>query len=219
MASEIRKLLPAMALIIVSAVAAWGISAAMRNRSAPAQEDQFSGQLGDAAAKNDGNLQKKFPVIIRHPEGPPIVDSGMLDFHGQSVMIACSTCHATQPPNTQTRTTADLDQFHKGLHVAHGNLSCLSCHNQNDYDSLRLADGTRLEFRDVMQLCAQCHGPQARDYQNGAHGGMTGHWDLSRGPRQRNNCIDCHDPHVPAYPTVRPVFPPIDRFPAAGAAH
>jgi hypothetical protein len=65
----------------------------------------------------------------------------------------------------------------------------------------------------VMDLCGQCHGPQARDYAHGAHGGMTGYWDLSRGPRERNNCIDCHDPHAPAFPKVRPVFAPKDRFP------
>jgi nitrate reductase cytochrome c-type subunit len=59
-------------------------------------------------------------------------------------------------------------------------------------------------------LCAQCHGPQARDFQHGAHGGMTGYWDLSKGPRRRNSCIDCHDPHAPKYPAVMPVFPPAE---------
>jgi formate-dependent nitrite reductase cytochrome c552 subunit len=62
-----------------------------------------------------------------------------------------------------------------------------------------------------MQLCAQCHGPQYRDYRHGAHGGMAGHWDLAKGGRVRNNCIDCHDPHSPKYPTVRPAGGPLDR--------
>jgi hypothetical protein len=40
---------------------------------------------------------------------------------------------------------------------------------------------------------------------------MRGYWDLTRGPRERNTCTDCHDVHAPLYPKVRPVFPPRDR--------
>jgi formate-dependent nitrite reductase cytochrome c552 subunit len=89
----------------------------------------------------------------------------------------------------------------------------MSCHNAENYDSLRRADGQEVSFGRVMDLCAQCHGPQFRDYTHGAHGGMNGHWDLRSGPRTRNNCIDCHDPHAPAYPKVMPVFPPKDAVP------
>ena len=69
-----------------------------------------------------------------------------------------------------------------------------------------------------MTLCAQCHGPQFRDYQHGAHGGMTGYWDLTKGGRMRNNCIDCHDPHAPKYPTVTPGPRPERPLPDAEAA-
>jgi formate-dependent nitrite reductase cytochrome c552 subunit len=72
-------------------------------------------------------------------------------------------------------------------------------------------------MRDAMQLCAQCHGPQFRDYTHGSHGGMQGHWDLSRGPRLRNHCVDCHDPHTPQFQPSNPVLPPADRLlPPAG---
>ena len=64
-----------------------------------------------------------------------------------------------------------------------------------------------------MRLCAQCHGPQFRDYGKGAHGGMEGHWDLSRGGRTRNHCVDCHDPHVPAIRQVQPAGRARDRRP------
>ena len=77
---------------------------------------------------------------------------------------------------------------------------------------MRLADGRVLEFVDSMQLCAQCHGPQHRDWQRGSHGGMTGHWDLARGPRERNHCVVCHDPHAPQLQQVSPAPPPRDRF-------
>ncbi|MFT7633353.1 MAG: formate-dependent nitrite reductase cytochrome c552 subunit, partial [Mariniblastus sp.] len=73
-------------------------------------------------------------------------------------------------------------------------------------------DGTKVEFTDVMTLCAQCHGPQMTDYEHGAHGGMNGHWDLNRGPQTKNNCVDCHQPHAPKFPKMQPTFKPRDRF-------
>lgn len=162
----------------------------------------------------------RHPVRIRTPEGPPLVASGKTDPQGRPLLLRCGTCHAVRKPNPGTRTGAGLKEFHQGLHYRHGDLTCLSCHNEKDYETLRLADGTPLPYARSMDLCGQCHGTQLRDYRRGAHGGMTGYWDLSKGPRQRNHCIDCHDPHAPAYPQVTPVFPPRDRFaPVTAADH
>jgi hypothetical protein len=69
-----------------------------------------------------------------------------------------------------------------------------------------------VDFEDGMQLCAQCHGPQHRDYLRGAHGGMQGYWDSGRGPKVRNNCLHCHDPHAPKFPAMHPASGPNDRF-------
>ena len=155
----------------------------------------------------------RFAVRIRTPDGPPRVKTAQLDANGLPAEVRCNTCHATRKPNLATRNSDQLQEFHQGLKFQHGLLTCVSCHHAEDYESLRLADGRKIGFPQVMDLCSQCHGPQARDYAHGAHGGMTGFWDLGRGPRQRNNCIDCHDPHAPAFPNVRPVFAPKDRFP------
>jgi formate-dependent nitrite reductase cytochrome c552 subunit len=155
---------------------------------------------------------KPFPVQIHQPDGPPTVLTGETDLRGQPILAACSTCHTTRTPNPSLTRGDQLTEFHQGLTTAHGNVACLACHDSSDYDSLHLANGDRVPFPSVMNLCGQCHGPQLRDYQHGAHGGMTGHWDLTQGPQQRNNCIDCHDPHAPAYPAVTPAFPPRDRF-------
>jgi hypothetical protein len=158
-----------------------------------------------------------FPVTIRKPAGPPLLNTGAVDEKGNPVTIACSTCHATKPANPDARLGTALTRFHQGLVGKHGNLACSACHNPADgYASLRLADGNRVPYSEVMTLCAQCHGPQYRDYQHGAHGGMTGHWDLTKGGRVRNNCIDCHDPHAPKYPTVAPAPGPNDRFQTGG---
>jgi hypothetical protein len=145
------------------------------------------------------------PVHIRTPQGAPVVASGLRDQAGEAITVSCQHCHTTRPPNQESRATADLDEFHQGLQLNHGQQACVACHDpRGGYGNLRLADGKAVEFAEVMTLCAQCHGPQYRDYQHGSHGGMNGYWDLSRGPRQRNNCIDCHDPHAPQFPRVQP---------------
>lgn len=148
------------------------------------------------------------PVSIRTPDAKPWIDSGKKDAKGNPVMVSCGTCHDTRTPDLATIDAKQLNEFHQDLKYAHGSQSCLSCHNHADYNTLKRADGQALDFSQSMQLCAQCHGPQHRDYQNGSHGGMTGHWDLKQGPRERNHCTDCHDPHHPKYPMVMPVFPP-----------
>jgi len=164
------------------------------------------------AANSDHAPAQRFPVTIRRPEGPPRVNTGVIDAEGNPVTVACSNCHAARNPNPNTRRADELDEFHQGLTLNHGQLSCLSCHNPGNYDALRLADGSEVAYVDVMQLCSQCHGPQRKDYDHGIHGGMNGYWDLTRGPRVRNNCVDCHDPHAPAFPMMKPTFKPKDRF-------
>ncbi|MFO0851233.1 MAG: cytochrome c3 family protein [Gemmataceae bacterium] len=157
------------------------------------------------------------PVTIRTPSGPPSVATGAVDDKGRPVTIACATCHSTKPVNAEAKIGTPLRAFHQTVAGSHGSLSCTSCHNPADgYATLRLADGKAVPYTEVMTLCAQCHGPQYRDYQHGAHGGMTGHWDLTRGGRQRNTCTDCHHPHAPKYPTVSPAAGPNDRFLTGG---
>lgn len=152
---------------------------------------------------------ERFEVTISRPAGPPVVRVATPE---GEVALACSTCHDVRTPNFSNTTTADLDEFHRDLPFGHGSISCLSCHNSDNYDTLRLANQTTVEYTDVMTLCAQCHGQQARSYEHGVHGGMSGYWDLTRGPRTRNNCVDCHDPHQPAFPRMKPTFKPRDRF-------
>ena len=166
-------------------------------------------------------LQAKasFGVEVRGIPTTPTVLTNALTHGGTPAEVACATCHTTRSPNVGNRTAGDLDSFHQGLVVQHGDLSCLSCHNDANYDTLKLADGTAVGFENTMQLCAQCHGPQSRDYKNGSHGGMNGYWDLSRGPRNRNACTVCHDAHAPAYPQLMPVFAPTDIVPSKNDHH
>jgi hypothetical protein len=194
---NIKTYLSGAAAVVLLALAAGAATLAMK-RAAPEPPSTDPAPL----------VRTNHPVHIHQRSGPPQIDTGIKDFHGQAVTVACSTCHATARPNPHLRDAADLRDFHQGLKFNHGNLSCLSCHNADNYDTLRLADGAPVQFQNFMQLCAQCHGPQTRDFHNGSHGGMSGFWDLNRGPRTRNSCLDCHDAHAPQYPAMMPVFPP-----------
>lgn len=160
------------------------------------------------------NSPAKYSTTIVGASEAPGIPTGEVDALGQPVLANCTTCHATRDANFATNDGNQLKEFHQGLTTQHGSLACVSCHNPGDYSQLRLASGEAIEFTDSIRLCAQCHGPQYRDYLQGAHGGMTGHWDLTQGPRTRNHCLVCHDAHAPKYQPVMPVFRPRD-LPAA----
>lgn len=152
-------------------------------------------------------------------EGLGSVPSGKLDPLGRPQRVACVSCHAQRSDTTLPASTGELQEFHAGLQLDHGDLHCSSCHDEETTYELRLANGDVLPGSEALQLCAQCHGPQTRDYRRGSHGGMNGYWDLSRGDRVRNHCVDCHDPHAPAYRGGHPVLPPKDRFLSRPAPH
>lgn len=156
------------------------------------------------------NATKPFVSEVHLPENCGAYDSRLNDIHDKPVGISCNTCHGSATTGGLI-VNSDAKDFHKDLKIHHGSLNCNSCHDE-DRTKLHLADGSKVEFFNAMQLCAQCHGVQFRDYQKGAHGGMNGYWDLQRGPRVRNHCLDCHAAHSPAYQAVRPVHPPKDRF-------
>lgn len=156
-----------------------------------------------------------YDVVIESPPGLGLLRTGLSDANQEPVGVACSTCHADRQAQTQKPLIEHVDgltEFHTELEFSHGTLSCSSCHHPEDRDQLRLSDGQALAFADVMQLCAQCHSSQYKSYEHGAHGGMNGYWDQSQGERVRNNCVVCHNPHAPAFPTLMPAAPPRDRF-------
>lgn len=155
------------------------------------------------AAEEEARL---FPVRIHEP---PELTRIMVDEHGPG--IGCATCHSIPGIAPARESDAEVGGPHAGVVLAHGTNTCASCHDPEDRTALRLADGRRLPMTEAMTLCAQCHGPQYRDYERGSHGGMRGYWDRTRGPRERNHCIDCHDAHAPRYPRYAPMPPPRDR--------
>lgn len=151
-------------------------------------------------------------VEIHHPRTLGVADTPLVDAAGRPVGVACATCHGPSPELSWAASPEGPEAFHEAVDLRHGTLGCNTCHDAEDRTQLHLADGTPLELGEAMTLCAQCHGVQYRDYSRGSHGGMNGYWDLRRGPRVRNHCVDCHAPHAPAYEPVLPVHPPRDRY-------
>lgn len=158
-------------------------------------------------------------VEVHVPSTTGVVDTPLTDVHGAPIGVPCATCHSGDNAARIVAGQGAPEAFHTGVELAHGPLSCESCHDPEDRSLLRLADGKKLAFTATMDLCSQCHGPQRRDYDHGAHGGMTGHWDLRAGGRQRASCVDCHAAHSPAIEPVTPVLPPQDRFASVESAH
>jgi hypothetical protein len=160
-------------------------------------------------------------VEINVPAKLSSIELDGVDPLGNPIRVACATCHTTKETAVLPESPAELQKFHVGLQFAHGSNRCASCHVSEPRRApmLRLADGALLPMTEALQLCAQCHGPQYRDFKAGAHGGMQGSWDLSRGSRTRNHCVDCHDPHVPKTPPVLPAPAMRDRIPVATPAH
>ena len=112
-----------------------GLLAPGQPASDPVGRNETAGQQPSAASPTD--QPPLHPVFIRQPAGPPQLASGMTDDSGQEITVQCSTCHATRLPNFDNRAVADLKDFHGNLQVSHGSVSCLACHNPDDYESLR----------------------------------------------------------------------------------
>lgn len=161
------------------------------------------------------------PVAIARPVGAGKLPTALVEISGAPARIGCPTCHAagTEPAFAPDQPDSANRQVHAAIVVRHADLKCTSCHVAGEPNLLRSVDFERFAIEDSMRLCSQCHGPVRRAYDNGAHGGMRGYWDLQRGPRTRNDCITCHDPHAPAYPQVSPAPGPVDRFPPASDHH
>lgn len=151
-------------------------------------------------------------VEIVRPTSAAGLDTADLEISGTPASVACVTCHAPGAGKAFAQLAEATEDFHKHVELTHGDLSCASCHVPGAPQELHTAAGERFPIVEAMTLCSQCHGPQRRNYDHGAHGGMRGHWDLQRGPRQRNDCVACHAAHAPAHPQVTPLPGPKDRF-------
>lgn len=146
----------------------------------------------------------RFAVTIHRPALIPGVTTARRDVRGKPSRIPCITCHRRVSVKPEQAGVERGTRFHAGIRLAHGGLTCRSCHQLPDLEGFALADGRPVAYPAAMRLCGQCHAQRLNEYERGVHGGMNGYWDLSRGPRTRNHCLDCHNAHAPAIPRMTP---------------
>lgn len=124
----------------------------------------------------------------------------------------CYACHDKAKPPTlrfDTNNTIIVPPEHPEVVMAHGghgrNNNCYNCHDEHNLLMFSTRDGRELKLEDSPQLCGSCHGPTYRDWEVGAHGRISGYWDVSLGAPRRQICVDCHNPHSPAIPSIKPL--------------
>ena len=152
-------------------------------------EDTYKGTV-KAAKTPKSVIDNDFAV-----EAPPLT------------IFPCSDCHADQKPNPMRRKLVDMhDDIDTIFNHDSENRWCLDCHDLNNRDSLRLANGRLIGFDESYKLCGQCHGDKLRDWKVGVHGKRTGEWN---GKKHYLLCVHCHNPHSPRFKPIKPLPPPI----------
>ena len=121
-------------------------------------------------------------------------------------IFPCSECHAEMETNPVRRELGMHDEIDANFTHDEENRWCLDCHDANNRDSLKLASGKLLDFKESYKLCGQCHGDKFRDWKVGVHGKRTGKWN---GKKQYLLCANCHDPHSPKFKQIKPEPPPV----------
>ena len=119
----------------------------------------------------------------------------------------CTRCHEepfaeSLPPEIQRRTMhLDIVSNHAPGEI----MNCITCHNPDDMDTLRLGNADPVAMDHAYRLCSVCHFEQARDWAGGAHGKRLAGW---LGKRVIMNCASCHDPHEPQFDIRWPAATP-----------
>ncbi|WP_346862309.1 cytochrome c3 family protein [uncultured Draconibacterium sp.] len=130
-------------------------------------------------------------------EPPPLTDG----------IFPCNDCHSEIEPNPERRELVDMhDDITALFNHDSENRWCLDCHDASNRDSLRLASGKLLDFKESYKLCGQCHGEKLRDWKVGVHGKRTGEWN---GQKEYLLCVHCHNPHAPKFEAITPEPPPV----------
>ncbi|MFV1958864.1 MAG: hypothetical protein ACC662_05560 [Planctomycetota bacterium] len=121
-------------------------------------------------------------------------------------IFPCTECHDNEDLEPDPR-RRKLTMMHENIVLKHDaeHRWCLDCHDAENRDSLRLANGTLVPFTESYRLCGQCHGDKYRDWRVGVHGRRKGFWN---GKKQYLLCVYCHDSHSPRFKPLAPLPPP-----------
>lgn len=123
----------------------------------------------------------------------------------------CYICHEKDKPpplRFDQNNNLIIPEEHENIVLGHGrhqrNNNCFNCHDETNLERFQTRDGRPLKFSESTPLCGSCHGPTYRDWEAGVHGRTNGHWDRSLGSHERQDCVACHNPHSPKFPTWKP---------------
>jgi hypothetical protein len=145
------------------------------------------------------------PTDTHLDKTPPRATKG-LDLVKAGWTYDCMECHKLFP----ARWHYDDRPFneHRDVKLDHGNNRfCLNCHHSTNRNAFVDYDGAEIAQRDVVQLCAKCHGTIYRDWEAGVHGRENGFWKADLGDKTKLRCIQCHDPHSPKFKAMKPLAP------------
>lgn len=145
--------------------------------------------------------------ITEQKETKPNIENAVSSPPFSEGIFPCSDCHSDMKPNPIRR---KLDEMHDDIDAMFNhdkeNRWCLDCHDTQHRDSLKLASGKQLDFKESYKLCGQCHGDKYRDWKVGVHGKRTGNWN---GQKLYLLCVNCHNPHSPKFKPLKPLPPPV----------
>lgn len=138
----------------------------------------------------------------------PVYKEPKLLFYTQEFTQTCSECHQkdlkSEPKKSHLPFGAHMDMF-----FTHGlNLSCLNCHHVDHPDAFTDHDGSVIPKDKPVLLCRKCHGVTYRDWKAGIHGRINSFWNAELGPKKNLACNQCHNPHHPKFPALKPMAPP-----------
>jgi hypothetical protein len=117
-------------------------------------------------------------------------------------IFPCTGCHDGMEKNGTRRELAFHDEQQSIFDHDAEHRWCLDCHDLQNRDVLRLANGAPVPFTESYRLCGQCHGDKFRDWRVGVHGKRVGQWD---GAKTYFLCVNCHNPHSPRFRGVEQV--------------
>ena len=114
----------------------------------------------------------------------------------------CNSCHTESIP--KLKQGYDIQKAHWNINVLHApanTMNCTTCHDDGNLNKLQSITSNEISLNQSYKLCAQCHSTQFNDWTGGSHGKKLGGWAP---PTIKNNCVNCHDPHKPAFETRWP---------------
>ncbi len=169
-------------------------------------QDKRTGERPAATPDEDPTLFFGNDEDTHLDKTPPRLVTGM-DLHRLGWRYDCMECH--QHVDTKRFDREEIKVEHERIILDHGNNRyCLNCHHPDNRNAFVDYDGSEIAESNVTLLCAKCHGPKHRDWEAGVHGRQNGFWDDSKGARSKLRCIQCHDPHAPAFNPMAPMAPP-----------